>query len=44
MVGIGVLMLCVAATGQVLRLRGRLWDARWFLKLCTWVAPSASLP
>jgi cytochrome bd ubiquinol oxidase subunit I len=39
MVGIGVIMLCIAAIGQLLRLRGHLWEARWFLRLCTWVAP-----
>jgi cytochrome bd ubiquinol oxidase subunit I len=39
MVGIGVVMLCIAATGQLLRFNGRLWGARWFLKLCTWLAP-----
>ncbi len=39
MVGIGVVMLFVAAAGQLLRLRGRLWDSAWFLRLCQWVAP-----
>jgi cytochrome bd ubiquinol oxidase subunit I len=39
MVGIGVIMLGIAATGQLLRFRGRLWEARWFLRLCTWLAP-----
>ncbi len=39
MVGIGVIMLFVAAAGQALRLRRRLWDAVWFLRLCQWVAP-----
>jgi cytochrome bd ubiquinol oxidase subunit I len=39
MVGIGIIMLLVAAVGQVLRLRGRLWDAAWFLWLCQWMAP-----
>jgi cytochrome d ubiquinol oxidase subunit I len=39
MVGIGVIMLAMAITGQVLRLRGRLWEAVWFLRLAQWVAP-----
>jgi len=39
MVGIAVIMLVVVVTGQVLRLRGRLWDTGWFLRLCQWVAP-----
>jgi len=39
MVGIGVIMLLMAVAGQLLRLRGRLWDAVWFLRLAQWVAP-----
>ena len=39
MVGAGVIMLIVAVVGQFLRLRGRLWESRWFLRLCPWVAP-----
>jgi cytochrome bd ubiquinol oxidase subunit I len=39
MVGIALIMLVVTVTGQVLRLRGRLWDAVWFLRVCQWVAP-----
>ena len=39
MVGAGVIMLIVALVGQFLRLRGRLWESRWFLRLCPWVAP-----
>jgi cytochrome bd ubiquinol oxidase subunit I len=39
MVGIGVFMLFMAVAGQVLRLRGQLWDSHWFLRLCSWVAP-----
>jgi cytochrome d ubiquinol oxidase subunit I len=39
MVGIGVIMLLVAVVGQFLRLRGRLWESRWFLRLCPWLAP-----
>jgi cytochrome bd ubiquinol oxidase subunit I len=39
MVGIAGIMLIVVVTGQVLRLRRRLWDADWFLRICQWVAP-----
>jgi len=39
MVGIAFIMLFVAAAGQVLRWRGRLWDSVWFLRLCQAVAP-----
>jgi cytochrome d ubiquinol oxidase subunit I len=39
MVGIGVIMLIVVIAGQVLRLRGRLWESVWFLQLCQWTAP-----
>jgi cytochrome d ubiquinol oxidase subunit I len=39
MVGIAVIMLLVVIAGQVLQLRGRLWDAAWYLRLCQWVAP-----
>jgi len=39
MVGIGLIMLGVAIAGQVLQLRGRLWDSVWFLRLCQLVAP-----
>jgi cytochrome d ubiquinol oxidase subunit I len=39
MVGIGFFMLFMAVAGQVLRLRGRLWESSWFLRLCPWVAP-----
>ncbi len=39
MVGIAFIMLFVVATGQVLRLRGRLWNSSWFLRLCEWAAP-----
>jgi cytochrome d ubiquinol oxidase subunit I len=40
MVGIGLLMLAVVATALALRLRGRLYDSDWFLRLCIWSAPS----
>jgi cytochrome bd ubiquinol oxidase subunit I len=39
MVGIAVIMLLVVVAGQALQLRGRLWDSKWFLRLCQWVAP-----
>jgi cytochrome bd ubiquinol oxidase subunit I len=39
MVGIGIIMLLVAIAGQSLRLRGRLWNSVWFLRLCPWMAP-----
>jgi cytochrome bd ubiquinol oxidase subunit I len=39
MVGIAVIMLIIVVTGQFLQLRGRLWDATWFLRLCEFVAP-----
>jgi cytochrome d ubiquinol oxidase subunit I len=39
MVGIAVIMLLVVVTGQVLRLRSRLWESVWFLQLCQLVAP-----
>jgi cytochrome bd ubiquinol oxidase subunit I len=40
MVGIAILMFVVVVTGWVLRLRGRLYHARWFLSLCQWFAPA----
>ena len=40
MVGIAVLMFVVMVTGWVLRWRGRLFEARWFLRLCQWFAPA----
>lgn len=39
MVGIGLAMLGVVCLAWLLRLRGRLYDARWFSKLCILVAP-----
>jgi cytochrome d ubiquinol oxidase subunit I len=39
MVGIGVVMLFVAAAGQILRWRSRLDHAGWFLRLCEFTAP-----
>ncbi len=40
MVGIALLMLLVVIIGWVLRLRGRLYDSNWFLRLCQWFAPA----
>ena len=39
MVGIALVMLFVAVVGQILRARGRLYGAAWFLRLCQWTAP-----
>ncbi|MDQ2801984.1 MAG: cytochrome ubiquinol oxidase subunit I, partial [Pseudomonadota bacterium] len=43
MVGIAVLMLAVAVVGWTLRLRGRLYDTAWFLRLCQVFAPAGFL-
>ncbi len=39
MVGIGLIMLTVAAASLWLRWRGRLYDSKLFLRLCTWCLP-----
>jgi cytochrome d ubiquinol oxidase subunit I len=39
MVGIGFAMLALVVLGWVLRLRGRLFDRAWFLRLCQWTMP-----
>lgn len=39
MVGLGLVMLAVVLIGWVLRLRGRLFDSPWFLRLCQWTSP-----
>ncbi len=39
MVAIALLMLFIAAAGQILRAFGRLDTATWFLRLCQWTAP-----
>ncbi len=39
MVGIGLLMFAVVIAGWVLRVRRRLFEAAWYLRLCQWVAP-----
>jgi len=39
MVGMGLIMLALVALGLWLRLRSKLYDAAWFLRLLTWSAP-----
>lgn len=39
MVGIGLILLAVVLIGNALRVGGRLFEARGFLRLCLWVAP-----
>jgi cytochrome bd ubiquinol oxidase subunit I len=39
MVGIGIIMLALTVAGQILQLRGRLFTAGWFLRLCELAAP-----
>jgi len=39
MLGVGFLMLALVVVGGVLRARGRLYEAGWFLKMCQWSAP-----
>jgi len=43
MVGLGLLMLTVVLIALWLRLRRRLYDSDWFLRLCEWVAPAGFL-
>ncbi len=38
MVGIAFLMLAIVVTGLALRLRRRLFEAAWYLRLCQWTA------
>lgn len=40
MVGLGVLMLLLAITGVWLLWRGRLFNARWFLRCCVYFSPA----
>ncbi|MDX3772577.1 cytochrome ubiquinol oxidase subunit I [Chromatiaceae bacterium AAb-1] len=40
MVGIGLLMIAVSIAGAWLRYRKTLYRSRWFLTLCSWMAPS----
>jgi cytochrome d ubiquinol oxidase subunit I len=39
MAGIGVVLLATAATGAILRWRGRLYDTYWFLRLAMMTSP-----
>jgi cytochrome bd ubiquinol oxidase subunit I len=39
MVGLGFLMLAVALIALILRLRGRLYNCQWFLRLCVILTP-----
>jgi cytochrome d ubiquinol oxidase subunit I len=39
MVGLGMLMLAVVLLGQWYKLRGTLFDQRWFLRACQWLFP-----
>lgn len=39
MVGLGLLMLALVITGLVLWRRQRLFESRWYLRLCTWTGP-----
>jgi cytochrome d ubiquinol oxidase subunit I len=40
MVGLGLLMIGVAILGLLLRWRGTLYQSRWFLRICSLLAPS----
>ncbi|WP_118181664.1 cytochrome ubiquinol oxidase subunit I [Paraburkholderia phosphatilytica] len=40
MVGLGLLMIAMSVAAWVLRRRGRLYDAKWFLKLCVAMGPT----
>jgi cytochrome d ubiquinol oxidase subunit I len=43
MVGIGVLMLTMAVAGLLLWWRGKLFDARWYLRFCALMTPAGFL-
>ncbi len=43
MVGLGVLMLIIAITALILRLRGQLYNQRWFLQTCRLFSPAGFL-
>lgn len=43
MVGIGLLMIAIAVLGAWLRWRGRLYQSRWFLTVCSYLAPTGVL-
>lgn len=40
MVGLGLAMILMAVVGVALRVRGKLYDTRWFLHAATWMLPS----
>ncbi len=40
MVGLGMLMIAVALWGLILRRKQRLYEHRWFLTLCSYMAPT----
>ena len=40
MVGLGMIMLAIVAVSWWLRARRRLFDTNWFLRVCTYAAPS----
>jgi len=40
MLGLGFLMLFAVGAAAWLRLRGRLYDCDWFLRLCQWLTPA----
>jgi len=39
MVGLGLLMLAIGFMGLWLRYKKKIYDTRWFLKLCLWTCP-----
>ncbi|SDS96325.1 cytochrome d ubiquinol oxidase subunit I [Pseudomonas sp. Z003-0.4C(8344-21)] len=43
MVGLGLLMLAQGVISLILRRRGRLYSARWWLNGCVWLAPAGFL-
>lgn len=43
MVGLGLLMLAQGVISLILRRRGRLYSARWWLSGCVWLAPAGFL-
>lgn len=43
MVGLGLLMLAQGVISLILRQRGRLYSARWWLNGCVWLAPAGFL-
>jgi len=39
MVGLGLLMLLIGMLGAFLRIQGKLFQQKWFLRLCLWSSP-----